>query len=261
MKNTTMNAQGYPVANQEPKKESVSELLVRLQRTEKAKRAASEEKYAQKASKATATEMVAVQAAPAKANTKVNATADAKQKTNMFKFDQKWVKFGIAAFASIILVSVVAIMAGIIKDNKILAEQAAQAEANAVIYKQVAAMWDAKYQNAEEQLYGVYDFDGEYVCVLGTDMYEALLTNEPVPEEPEWVKTGLQEAIDANCTTSEYTEKALFACKYFTIKEASEYSEEIRALGIGVFEHPEEYSEEQMERVMPSFVWHMKHLI
>lgn len=112
--------------------------------------------------------------------------------------------------------------------------------------KEAAKQFDANMLYETNEAFPTYDFDGDFVCAPDPEIEEILLTDQPLPKEPTWVKEGKKELFEG-----QMTEKAQFTAKYITVK--NELSEEdlakFKALGIGYLEHPQNYDEVQLERI------------
>ena len=96
----------------------------------------------------------------------------------------------------------------------------------------MAEEWNHTYMNEEDSYayYGVYDFDGEYTVVVDSYIPNIVLTDQPIPDEPERYREGLREYLEHN-----QTERAMFAAKLYTVldeNKAYRWRKEGMALGI-----------------------------
>ena len=109
-----------------------------------------------------------------------------------------------------------------------------------------AEQFDAKMLYESQEAFPTYDFNGDYVCAPDPEIKEILLTDQPLPKEPTWVKEGKKDLFQDNLT-----DKALFTAKYLKVKNklSEEDLNKFKALGIGYLEHPQDYDEVQLERI------------
>ena len=170
-----------------------------------------------------------------------NAGAEAKKQVN-------------DKFAKILIVVMLIIFALIVVITGISAIK--KRKANEKVYAQFAEDWDSMYNNKKYlRLYSCIEYEGEYVLIINErKIPNCAVTKAPLPHEPDWVKQGLEDALDGK-----HTEMALFACKYYMAESeiSAASAEQCRALGIGYFENNSRLTDEQYTKCLQSLCYHL----
>ena len=114
-----------------------------------------------------------------------------------------------------------------------------------------AELWNA---NKQEELvyYPVYNIYGQWIFAPNAYSKATILTLDPLPEKPEWFKEGKK-----MCEKGTQNEQSLDAAKLESIKGKTQYYDEAIALGMALYEHPEEYSEEKLSEFKMAMQWYL----
>lgn len=114
-----------------------------------------------------------------------------------------------------------------------------------------AELWDANKQ-ADLVYYPVYNIYGQWIFAPDAYSKATVLTLDPLPEKPEWFKEGKK-----MCDKGIENEQSRDAAKLESIKGETQYYNEAIAIGMALYEHPEEYSDEKLSKFKMAMQWYL----
>ena len=108
--------------------------------------------------------------------------------------------------------------------------------------------------------YVVYHFDGNWLLANGNNKPRTLIQTDetPVNVPPSWVEEGLSKINDT--PNSKHTEYAAYYFKNYE-KWEKERAQICSVLGSALFERPQDFNDEELERIEASLIFYMENML